>query len=177
MATMDSLRNRIVVVPQEGFLFNGTIRDNLRIARAAATDSEIESAIAAIGATEHFDQFLDGLDTQVRERGSRLSAGERQLVALARAALVDPAVLILDEATSNLDPGTEAEVEHALERLMVGRTVIVVAHRLSTVQRADRIAVVADARIAELGTHSELLALNGHYAQLANAWAQSHSIN
>ena len=177
MATMDSLRNRIVVVPQEGFLFNGTIRDNLRIARAAATDSEIESAIAAIGATEHFDQFLDGLDTQVRERGSRLSAGERQLVALARAALVDPAVLILDEATSNLDPGTEAEVEHALERLMVGRTVIVVAHRLSTVQRADRIAVVADARIAELGTHSELLTLNGHYATLARAWAQSHSIN
>ena len=177
MATMYSLRNRIVVVPQEGFLFNGSIRDNLRIARADATDTEIESAIAAIGATEHFAQFSDGLDTQVRERGSRLSAGERQLVALARAALVDPAVLILDEATSNLDPGTEAEVEHALERLMTGRTVIVVAHRLSTVQRADRIAVVSDARIAELGTHSELLALNVHYAQLANAWAQSHSIN
>lgn len=176
MATMNSLRKRIVVVPQEGFLFNGTIRDNLRIARADATDAEIEAAISAIGATEHFAQFSDGLDTQVRERGSRLSAGERQLVALARAALVDPAVLILDEATSNLDPGTEAEVEHALERLMTGRTVIVVAHRLSTVQRADRIAVVADARIAELGTHSELLALNGHYAQLANAWAQSHSI-
>ena len=92
MATMYSLRNRIVVVPQEGFLFNGSIRDNLRIARADATDTEIESAIAAIGATEHFAQFSDGLDTQVRERGSRLSAGERQLVALARAALVDPAV-------------------------------------------------------------------------------------
>ena len=177
MATMGSLRNRIVVVPQEGFLFNGTIRDNLRIARADATDAEIESAIAAIGATEHFAQFADGLDTQVRERGSRLSAGERQLVALARAALVDPAVLILDEATSNLDPGTEAEVEHALERLMNGRTVIVVAHRLSTVQRADKIAVIADARVAELGTHTELLALNGHYAQLANAWALSHSTN
>ena len=177
IATMDSLRNRIVVVPQEGFLFNGTIRDNLRVARASATDAEIEAAIAAIGATDHFAQFADGLDTQVRERGSRLSAGERQLVALARAALVDPAVLILDEATSNLDPGTESEVEHALERLMDGRTVIVVAHRLSTVQRADRIAVVAEARIAELGTHSELLALNGHYAQLARAWALSHSTN
>ncbi|MFM2436861.1 MAG: hypothetical protein RL353_851, partial [Actinomycetota bacterium] len=136
--------------------------------------AEIEAAIAAIGVTEHFAQFADGLDTQVRERGSRLSAGERQLVALARAALVDPAVLILDEATSNLDPGTESEVEHALERLMNGRTVIVVAHRLSTVQRADRIAVVAEARIAELGTHTELLALNGHYAELARAWAQSH---
>ena len=177
MATMDSLRNRIVVVPQEGFLFNGTIRDNLRVARASATDAEIEAAIAAIGVTEHFAQFADGLDTQVRERGSRLSAGERQLVALARAALVDPAVLILDEATSNLDPGTESEVEHALERLMNGRTVIVVAHRLSTVQRADRIAVVAEARIAELGTHTELLALNGHYAELARAWAVSHSVN
>ena len=142
----------------------------MRIARANATDAEIEAAIDAIGATEHFAQFSDGLDTQVRERGSRLSAGERQLVALARAALVDPAVLVLDEATSNLDPGTEAEVEHALERLMLGRTVIVVAHRLSTVQRADHIAVVVDSKIAEFGSHEELLARNGHYAELARAW-------
>ncbi len=175
MATMPSLRERIAVVPQEGFLFNGSIRDNLRIARADATDVEIEAAISAIGATEHFAQFSDGLDTQVRERGSRLSAGERQLVALARAALVDPAVLVLDEATSNLDPGTEAEVERALERLMVGRTVIVVAHRLSTVQRADHIAVIVDAKIAEYGTHSELLTKNGHYAELAHAWQKSHA--
>ncbi len=173
MATMASLRERIVVVPQEGFLFNGTIRDNLRIARVTATDDEIDSAIAAIGATEHFAQFPDGLDTEVRERGSRLSAGERQLVALARAALVDPAVLVLDEATSNLDPGTEAEVEQALERLMAGRTVIVVAHRLSTVQRADHIAVIADAKIAEYGTHAELLERNGRYAALAAAWQKS----
>ncbi len=177
MTTMASLRERIVVVPQEGFLFNGTIRDNLRIARATATDDEIDSAIAAIGATEHFAQFPDGLDTEVRERGSRLSAGERQLVALARAALVDPAVLILDEATSNLDPGTEAEVEQALERLMAGRTVIVVAHRLSTVQRADHIAVIADAKIAEYGTHTELLARNGRYAALAAAWQKSQVTN
>ena len=176
MATMDSLRERIAVVPQEGFLFNGSIRDNLRIARANATDAEIEAAIDAIGATDHFAQFADGLDTEVRERGSRLSAGERQLVALARAALVDPAVLVLDEATSNLDPGTEAEVEHALERLMAGRTVIVVAHRLSTVQRADHIAVIADAKIAEFGSHAELLALNGHYAELARAWQKSHTV-
>ncbi|MEO5973951.1 MAG: ATP-binding cassette domain-containing protein, partial [Ilumatobacteraceae bacterium] len=173
MATMMSLRERIVVVPQEGFLFNGTIRDNLRIAKSTATDTEIDAAIAAIGATEHFAQFPDGLDTEVRERGSRLSAGERQLVALARAALVDPAVLVLDEATSNLDPGTEAEVEQALERLMVGRTVIVVAHRLSTVQRADHIAVIDAARIAEYGTHEELLAIGGRYAALANAWKKS----
>ena len=175
LATMTSLRQCIAVVPQEGFLFNGSIRDNLRIARADATDAEIEAAIAAIGATEHFAQFADGLDTEVRERGSRLSAGERQLVALARAALVDPAVLVLDEATSNLDPGTEAEVEHALERLMTGRTVIVVAHRLSTVQRADNIAVIVDAKVAEYGNHDDLLARNGLYARLARAWQKSHA--
>ncbi|MHB1090412.1 MAG: ABC transporter ATP-binding protein [Ilumatobacteraceae bacterium] len=177
MATMTSLRERIVVVPQEGFLFNGTIRDNLRIAKATATEAEIDAAIAAIGATEHFARFRDGLDTEVRERGSRLSAGERQLVALARAALVDPAVLVLDEATSNLDPGTEAEVEQALERLMIGRTVIVVAHRLSTVQRADHIAVIDAGRIAEYGTHAELLVLGGRYAALAHAWEKSQVSN
>jgi ATP-binding cassette subfamily B protein len=177
MATMSSLRERIVVVPQEGFLFNGTIRDNLRIARSSATDEEIDAAIAAIGATEHFATLPDGLDTEVRERGSRLSAGERQLVALARAALVDPAVLVLDEATSNLDPGTEAEVEHALERLMAGRTVIVVAHRLSTVQRADHIAVIADAQVAEYGTHAELIAKGGRYSALAAAWQKSQVTN
>jgi ATP-binding cassette subfamily B protein len=99
-----------------------------------------------------------------------LSAGERQLVALSRAALIDPAVLVLDEATSNLDPGTEMRVEAALEKLMTNRSVIVVAHRLSTVQRADKIAVVADAHISEIGTHDELIALNGHYALLASTW-------
>jgi len=177
MATMDSLRKRIVVVPQEGFLFNGTIRDNLRIARSDATDEQIDAAVAAIGATEHFATLPDGLDTEVRERGSRLSAGERQLVALARAALVDPRVLVLDEATSNLDPGTEAEVEQALERLMSGRTVIVVAHRLSTVQRADRIAVIDAAGIAEYGTHEQLVALNGRYNALATAWQKSQIVN
>ena len=177
MATMDSLRKRIVVVPQEGFLFNGTIRDNLRIARSDATDEQIDAAVAAIGATEHFATLPDGLDTEVRERGSRLSAGERQLVALARAALVDPRVLVLDEATSNLDPGTEAEVEQALERLMAGRTVIVVAHRLSTVQRADHIAVIDAAGIAEYGTHEQLVALNGRYNALATAWQKSQIVN
>ena len=172
-ASLKELRERIVVVPQEGFCFSGSIRDNVRIARADATDGEVESALASIGALERFEQFPDGLDTDVRERGSRLSAGERQLVALARAALVDPAVLVLDEATSNLDPGTEAEVEAALERLMRGRTVVVVAHRLSTVRRADRIAVVDQGRLAELGTHDELVALGGRYAALAAAWERS----
>ena len=146
------LRNRIVVVPQEGFLFAGTIADNVRIARDGASDADVRNALAAIGALDRFDDFEQGIHTEVRERGSRLSAGERQLVSLARAALVDPAVLVLDEATSNLDPGTEVIVERALERLMTGRTTIVVAHRLSTVRRADRIAVV-DRRGARRARH------------------------
>jgi len=173
-ATLSSLRERIVVVPQEGFLFSGTIRDNVRIARPSATDEEVDEAIRTIGAWDRFAAFEDGMDTEVRERGSRLSAGERQLVSLARAALVDPAVLVLDEATSNLDPGTEATVEHALELLMTGRTVVVVAHRLSTVRRADRIVVVDGGRIAEIGTHDELVAHGGRYAALSAAWAAHH---
>jgi ATP-binding cassette subfamily B protein len=169
-ASLDDLRRRIVVIPQEGFLFDGTVRDNLLIAKPEATEEELINALNKIGLRERFESLPEGLETQVRERGSRLSAGERQLVALARAALVDPAVLVLDEATSNLDPGTEMLVEAALERLMVGRSVIVVAHRLSTVQRADVIAVVADSRITEMGSHDELVALNGHYALLASTW-------
>jgi len=172
-ASLAELRRRVVVVPQEGFCFSGSIADNVRIARWTATDGEVAVALASIGALERFAAFPEGLATEVRERGSRLSAGERQLIALARAALVDPAVLVLDEATSNLDPGTEAEVEAALERLMRGRTVVVVAHRLSTVRRADRIAVVDDGRIVELGGHDELVALGGRYAALADAWQRS----
>jgi ATP-binding cassette subfamily B protein len=175
-ATHASLRQRIVVVPQEGFLFNGTIRDNVRLARIESSDADVEAALQRLGVFAHFDRLPEGLDTEVRERGTRLSAGERQLVALGRAALVDPAVLVLDEATSNLDPGTEAEVEAALEKLMQGRTTIVVAHRLTTVQRADRIVVVDRARIAEVGTHAELVALGGKYAALARAWEKSHAV-
>ena len=172
-ASLASLRNRVVVVPQEGFLFDGTIADNLRLAKARASEEEIREALRAIDALDRFEAFPEGLATEVRERGSRLSAGERQLVSLARAALVDPAVLVLDEATSSLDPGTEALVEHALDRLMQGRTTIVVAHRLSTVQRADRIAVVDRGELVELGTNAELLAVGGRYAALAEAWARS----
>jgi ATP-binding cassette subfamily B protein len=170
-ATLRSLRERVVVVPQEGFLFAGTLRDNVRVGRPEATDAECDDALRALGLYDRFAAFPDGLDTEVRERGSRLSAGERQLVSLTRAALADPTVLILDEATSNLDPGTEQSVERALERLMEGRTVVVVAHRLSTAARADRIAVVYDGRLAELGTHAELIAHEGHYASLYTAWA------
>jgi ATP-binding cassette subfamily B protein len=121
--------------------------------------------------SERFRAFPEGLDTEVRERGSRLSAGERQLISLARAALADPSVLVLDEATSNLDPGTEHQVERAMEELMHGRTTIVVAHRLSTAARADRIGVVRDGRLAELGSHTELVALGGHYAELYRTWS------
>ena len=169
-ATVRSLRERIVVVPQEGFLFAGTVRENVIVGKPEATDEEIRGAIAALGLDDRFDAFPDGLDTEVRERGSRLSAGERQLVSLVRAALADPALLVLDEATSSLDPGTERTVERALGHLTEGRTVVVVAHRLSTAARADRIAVVDDGRVAELGTHDELIAREGRYASLYAAW-------
>ena len=175
-ATLASLRHRVVVVPQEGFLFGGTIADNVRIARFDATDDDVRAAFDAIGALERFDEFPDGIHTEVRERGSRLSAGERQLVSLARAALVDPAVLVLDEATSNLDPGTEFIVERALDSLMTGRTTIVVAHRLSTIQRADRIGVIDGGRLVELGTHTELVSAGGRYSALADAWAKSQPV-
>lgn len=178
-ATMRSLRDRIVVVPQEGFLFGGTIADNVRIARPGAGDAEVRAALASIGVLERIEALADGLDTEVRERGSRLSAGERQLVSLARAALVDPAVLVLDEATSNLDPGTESVVDAALDALMRDRTVVVVAHRLSTVRRADEIAVVdlvdGSGRVVERGSHEELVAFGGRYAALADAWDRSHA--
>ena len=165
-----SLRQRVLVVPQEGYLFAGTILDNVRVGRLDATDAEVEKALLRIGAWDRFVRLPEGLHTEVNERGARLSAGERQLVSLARAALADPAVLVLDEATSNLDPGTQAEVEEALEALMHGRTVVVIAHRLSTAARADRVGVVAEGGLAELGTHDDLVALGGRYAALYASW-------
>ncbi|MCU1374045.1 MAG: putative transporter permease/ATP-binding protein [Actinomycetia bacterium] len=169
-ASHDSLRRRVVVVPQEGFLFNGTILDNVRLSRPEATEDEVIAAMAHIGVAGRFEGLPEGLHTEVQERGSRFSAGEKQLVSLARAALVDPAVLILDEATSSLDSGTEALVEDALEVLMAGRTTIVIAHRLTTAARADRVAVVDGGRLLELGTHAELVAAGGPYAALYASW-------
>ena len=169
-ATFRSLRERIVVVPQEGFLFHGTIFENVRIGRDGASDEEVRRAMDTIGVLEHFEGLPEGLSTEVRERGSRLSAGERQLVSLARAALANPAILVLDEATSNLDPGTEVEVERAVTALMEGRTVIVIAHRLSTAARADRVAVVDEGGLIEEGTHHELVDRGGRYADLFASW-------
>jgi ATP-binding cassette, subfamily B, bacterial len=169
-ATLSSLRGRIVVIPQEGFLFNGTIRDNVRLARDDATNAEVDDALRAVGAYERFVALPEGLDTEVRERGSRLSAGEKQLVSLARAALADPAVLVLDEATSSLDPGTEVLVESAVDRLLEGRTVVVIAHRLSTSERADVVGVVDGGELVELGTHADLVAAGGRYASLYATW-------
>ncbi len=172
-ATMASLRERMVVVPQEGFLFNGTIADNIRLARWDASETEIERALEQLGLGPWLASLDEGLATEVRERGTRLSAGERQLVSLARAALVDPSVLVLDEATSSLDPGTEQLVENALDQLVAHRTVIVIAHRLTTASRADRVGVVAGGRVVELGPHEELLEQDGRYAALYRSWMAS----
>jgi ATP-binding cassette, subfamily B, bacterial len=169
-ATLASLRRNIAVIPQEGFLFNGSIRDNVRLARAGATDAEVDDALRAVGAHDRFARLPEGLDTEVRERGSRLSAGEKQLVSLSRAALADPAVLVLDEATSSLDPGTEAAVEQAVDHLLDGRTVVVIAHRLSTSERADLVGVVDGGRLVELGSHDDLVTRGGTYARLYATW-------
>ena len=171
-ASLASLRERIVVLPQEGFLFEGSVAENIALGRPNATHAEIEAALDRLTVRSRFEA-IGGLDAMVRERGANLSAGERQLVGLARAALVDPAVLVLDEATSNLDPGTEFEVEQALERLLEGRTGIVIAHRLSSAERADRVIVCDDGRIIEAGTHAALMEHGGVYAGLFATWADA----
>ncbi len=166
-----ALRRRIVVIPQEGFLFTGTIRENLRLAAPDADDARVRAALDDLGLTERFERFPAGLDTFVETRGTNFSAGERQLVSVARAGLLDPAVLVLDEATSSLDPGTELLLDRALERLMAGRSVVVIAHRLTTAERADLVAVVDDGRLVEVGTHDELVAHEGRYAALYASWS------
>jgi len=169
-AGLESVRHTIALVPQEGHLFSGTILDNVRLAWPEASEAEVAAALEHIGARERFDSLPDGLQTDVQTRGLRLSAGERQLVGLARVALANPAVMVLDEATSSLDPGTEAAVERALGILTRGRTVVTIAHRLTTAERADRIAVLEEGRLAELGSHKELLERGGTYARMWRAW-------
>jgi ATP-binding cassette subfamily B protein len=166
-----SLRHQLGVVPQEPFLFSGTFRDNLAFARPDATDAEVWEAVEQVGLDELVERLPDGLDTQVHERGVSLSSGERQLLALGRAFLARPRVLVLDEATSNLVLQSETRVEAALDVLLEGRTAIIVAHRLSTAMRADRIVVVDDGRIVEVGSHHQLVGRRGRYAQMYSSWA------
>jgi len=169
-ATLDSLRHRIVMLPQEGHLFSGTIADNVRLADPGASDAAVRVALEQIGALDRFASLPDGLATDVQTRGVRLSAGERQLVGIARVALADPAVIVLDEATSSLDPATEAAVETALAAVAEGRTVIIVAHRLSTAERADRVVVMDRGRVVETASHDELVAQGERYARLWASW-------
>jgi ABC-type multidrug transport system fused ATPase/permease subunit len=161
-----SLRRYMGVVLQDTFLFTGTVKDNIRYGRPDATDEEIIAAARTVGADDFVRCFPEGYETQVRERGGRLSVGERQLVAFARALLANPKLLVLDEATSSVDLATEARIEAALDRLLAGRTSIVIAHRLSTVRRAERILVMGGGRVVEEGTHEELLSRPSAYRRL-----------
>ncbi|NML53418.1 ABC transporter ATP-binding protein [Streptomyces sp. R302] len=167
------LRRGVVMVTQEAFLFSGTVAENIAIGRPDATREEIERAAKAIGAHEFIAGLPDGYDTDVRKRGGRISAGQRQLVAFARALLADPAVLILDEATSSLDVPGERAVQHAMDTVLAGRTAVVIAHRLSTVEVADRVLVMEAGRVVEDGAPAELVGGEGRYAGLHRAWRDS----
>jgi ABC-type multidrug transport system fused ATPase/permease subunit len=166
-----SLRSQMGIVPQEAFLFSGTVAENIAFGRPDATEQQIRAAAAAVGAEEFISELPSGYDTEVGERGTQLSAGQRQLLAFARALVADPRILVLDEATSNVDIHSEARIEQGLRRLLAGRTSIVIAHRLSTIRQAGRIVVLEHGPIAEQGTHDELIEAEGRYYELYRDWA------
>ncbi len=168
--TKDSRVGTMALIPQDGFLFSGSLRDNLTYAHADASDEEVWRVLKTMEIDDWIHSLPDGLDTEVRERGSRFSSGEQQLVALARAFLADPEIIVLDEATSNLDPETEVKVEHALQALLAGRTSIVIAHRLRSAERADRVVMVDAGRVIAEGTHEQLAESSPEYKELVDVW-------
>jgi ATP-binding cassette subfamily B protein len=173
---LSAYRARLGVVTQTPFLFDGTVRENIRYGKAGASDAEVERAAYQIGNGDWLKSLSNGLDTEVGERGSSLSMGQRQLVALARVMLQNPAIFILDEATASVDPLTEAIIQEGLDAIMKDRTSIVIAHRLSTIRHADRIIVLKKGQIIEQGNHEQLLAQGGHYAELYNTYFRHQSL-
>jgi ATP-binding cassette, subfamily B, bacterial len=168
-----SLRSRVVMVPQDGFLFDTTVAENVRYGRPGMTDAEVSTAFEELGLGTWVEGLAEGVATPVGQRGNSLSAGERQLVAVARAYVADPDLLVLDEATSAVDPATERRLTRALDTLTDGRTTLTIAHRLSTAERADEVLVVDAGRVVQRGTHAELVDADGPYARLHTSWRRS----